>query len=278
MVWLSGLSAGLRTRRSPVWFPVGAYAWLWPRSLVGDTQESTTHWCFCVSLSPSLHLFLKTNKIRKKEKRAAGKRSTWKAVHRCLSSHWAPICCSCLCFWLLWSRNLNNDQRTSCVKFADSRVASRVFYPWHWLKPLKVLVTFFIVSWKPWNSWWFWDVPDAKLWMEGSFRIVSVCVLRSDAERGSHLPQWFRGTVCSSGEKVVPPTPPWRWPVRQDVCSWIHNPTEKWKYYWYLCLPWRATTVPNCVYRVGQKRFAVVSMRNTRVYSSIIDYYCIYFP
>ena len=28
LVWLSGLSAGLRTKESPVWFPVRAHAWV----------------------------------------------------------------------------------------------------------------------------------------------------------------------------------------------------------------------------------------------------------
>ena len=49
-VWLSGLSAGLRTKG------------LQARSPVGGVQEATTHWCFFPSLSPSLPLSLKINK------------------------------------------------------------------------------------------------------------------------------------------------------------------------------------------------------------------------
>ena len=36
------------------------------RSPVGSTREATTHWCFFTSLSPSLPLYLKINKVLKK--------------------------------------------------------------------------------------------------------------------------------------------------------------------------------------------------------------------
>ena len=43
LVWLSGLSASLRTKGSLVQFPVRAHAWV---------AEATTHWCFSPSPSP----------------------------------------------------------------------------------------------------------------------------------------------------------------------------------------------------------------------------------
>ena len=42
---------------------------LWARSPVGDAQEATTHWCFSPSLSPSLPLSLKINKLNLKKKK-----------------------------------------------------------------------------------------------------------------------------------------------------------------------------------------------------------------
>ena len=62
---LSGLSAGLRTKSSPVQFPVRAHAWV-----VGQVSSRecarATNWCFSntlmfLSLSPSLLLSLKIN-------------------------------------------------------------------------------------------------------------------------------------------------------------------------------------------------------------------------
>ena len=41
LVWLSGLSASLSTKESPIQFPVRAHAWA--RSPVGGAQEATTH-------------------------------------------------------------------------------------------------------------------------------------------------------------------------------------------------------------------------------------------
>ena len=45
LVWLSGLSPGLRTKGSPVQFLARAHAWVvgQVRSPVEDTQEATTH-------------------------------------------------------------------------------------------------------------------------------------------------------------------------------------------------------------------------------------------
>ena len=43
LVWLSGLSAALQTKGSPVRFPVGHKHGFWARSPVGGTQEATTH-------------------------------------------------------------------------------------------------------------------------------------------------------------------------------------------------------------------------------------------
>ena len=59
LVWLSGLSASLKTEGSPVQFPVGAHAWVVCGSgpLLGVYKSqpdwSVTHRCFSPSLSPS---------------------------------------------------------------------------------------------------------------------------------------------------------------------------------------------------------------------------------
>ena len=63
LVWLSELSMGLWTKVLPVWFPVRAHAWVAARSPVGGMREATTHWHFSSSLSPSLPLCPKINKI-----------------------------------------------------------------------------------------------------------------------------------------------------------------------------------------------------------------------
>ena len=42
LVWLSGLSAGLRTKGSPVWFPVRAHAWVAGQVPSGGAQEANT--------------------------------------------------------------------------------------------------------------------------------------------------------------------------------------------------------------------------------------------
>ena len=70
-MWLSGLSAGLWTKGSPVQFPVRAHAWLWARFPAGGAGEATTYWCFSPCLSPSLPPLSKNkpNKILKKEKK-----------------------------------------------------------------------------------------------------------------------------------------------------------------------------------------------------------------
>ena len=59
LVWLSGLSATLRTKRLLVRFPVRAHAWVAGQVPVGGAREATTHWCFSPFLSPSLPLSLK---------------------------------------------------------------------------------------------------------------------------------------------------------------------------------------------------------------------------
>ena len=44
LVWLSGLSTGLRTKGSPVQFLVRAHAWVVvPAASGGDVREATTH-------------------------------------------------------------------------------------------------------------------------------------------------------------------------------------------------------------------------------------------
>ena len=67
LVWLSGLSAGLWTKRSPVQFPVRAHAWVadqvprWGHAR-GNWSMSLLHIDVSPSLSPSLPLSLKINK------------------------------------------------------------------------------------------------------------------------------------------------------------------------------------------------------------------------
>ena len=62
LVWPSGLSTGLWTKGLLVQFPSGYMPGLWARSPIGGAQEATTHRCFSPFLSPSLPLYLKTNK------------------------------------------------------------------------------------------------------------------------------------------------------------------------------------------------------------------------
>ena len=62
LVWLSELSAGLRTKGSPVQLPVRAHAWVAGQVPSRGAQEATTHWCFTPLLSPSLPLSLEMNK------------------------------------------------------------------------------------------------------------------------------------------------------------------------------------------------------------------------
>ena len=69
-MWLSGLSAGLQTKGSPVRCPVRAHAWAAGQvgpPVVG-AWEATTHWCFSASLSPSLPHCLKMNKWNLKKR------------------------------------------------------------------------------------------------------------------------------------------------------------------------------------------------------------------
>ena len=55
LVWLNGLSAGLRAKGSPVRFPVRVHAWVVAEFPVWGVREATTHWCFSPSpLSPFL--------------------------------------------------------------------------------------------------------------------------------------------------------------------------------------------------------------------------------
>ena len=65
LVWLSGLSAGLQTKRSLVWCPIRAHSWVaGPGPQLGACQRqlmdvSLAHRYFSPSLSPSLPLSLK---------------------------------------------------------------------------------------------------------------------------------------------------------------------------------------------------------------------------
>ena len=64
-MWLSGLSAGLKTKGSHVRFPVRAHAWVVGQvPSRGRAREATTHGWFSPSLPPIP--FLKINKILNK--------------------------------------------------------------------------------------------------------------------------------------------------------------------------------------------------------------------
>ena len=67
LVWFSGLSTSLQTKRSPVQFPVRTQAWVAGQVPSWGAQEATSrhlsHQCFSPSFSPSLPLSLKINKI-----------------------------------------------------------------------------------------------------------------------------------------------------------------------------------------------------------------------
>ena len=68
-MWLSGWGTVPRSERSLVWFRSGPMPGLQARSLVWGLWEATdrcfslAHWCLSPSLSPSLPLSLKINKI-----------------------------------------------------------------------------------------------------------------------------------------------------------------------------------------------------------------------
>ena len=68
LVWLSGMSTSLWTKRSPIQFPVRAHSWVVGQVPSWGTCErqlinvSLTHWCFSPSFSFSLPLSLKINK------------------------------------------------------------------------------------------------------------------------------------------------------------------------------------------------------------------------
>ena len=67
LVWLSGLSASMQTKGSPVLFPVRAHACVVGQAPVGGTQKATTHWFFSPA-SPSLSLSLKIKSLKKKKR------------------------------------------------------------------------------------------------------------------------------------------------------------------------------------------------------------------
>lgn len=46
--------------------------------------------------------------------------------------------------------------------------------------------------------------------------------------------------------------------------SWIHHPSEKWKLYWHLCLPWKVTLIPDFVHTVSMLlKVFLISVNNT---------------
>ena len=51
LVWLSGLSAGLQTQRSLVWFSAGAHAWV-AGKVPGWGEQEATNWCVSPYLPP----------------------------------------------------------------------------------------------------------------------------------------------------------------------------------------------------------------------------------
>ena len=68
LVWLSGLSAGPRTERSLVWFPVRAHAWVAGQVPGWGRARGNQSFCFMVFLSLSPSLPLSKNKYNLKEK------------------------------------------------------------------------------------------------------------------------------------------------------------------------------------------------------------------
>ena len=68
LVWLGGLSAGLRTKGSPVPFPVRAHAWV-AAQVPGWGMQKATYTLMFLSLSFSLPSPLSKNKISKRKKR-----------------------------------------------------------------------------------------------------------------------------------------------------------------------------------------------------------------
>ena len=60
MVWLSGLSSGLQSKGSLVWFSVRAHAWVSGQVPSAGAHERQPH--IDVFLSPSLPLSVKINK------------------------------------------------------------------------------------------------------------------------------------------------------------------------------------------------------------------------
>ena len=67
LVWVSELSAGLRTKRLPVRFPFRAHAWVAGQvPSVGGMGETTNPCISHTLMFPSLTLSLKRNKILKK--------------------------------------------------------------------------------------------------------------------------------------------------------------------------------------------------------------------
>ena len=67
LMWLSGLGAGLKTERSPVWFPVRAHAWVLGQVPTwgcerGNWLVNLFHRDFLSLFPPSLPISLKINK------------------------------------------------------------------------------------------------------------------------------------------------------------------------------------------------------------------------
>ena len=68
LVWLSGLSAGLRTKGSPVGFPFRAQAWV-AGQVPSRGRARGNHTLIFLYFSPSLSLSKNKNKILKKKKK-----------------------------------------------------------------------------------------------------------------------------------------------------------------------------------------------------------------
>ena len=92
MVWVSGLSAGLRIKWSPVQFSVRTHAWVAGQVPSTGHRSATIHGCVSSSLSPSLPLYLKINTYNLKTKRKK-ETSIWGLVQNLINPNlrgWGP--------------------------------------------------------------------------------------------------------------------------------------------------------------------------------------------
>ena len=128
LVWLSGLSASLWTKRSPVQFPDGVHVWVvvpGPPLRACEKQPinvSLAHWCLSPSPSPSLPLSL-INKIFKKRKNVNEVHNLQK---ECLDNSSDCIKTGTLCFTLV-CRHCCRNRVFSKTFTMSSHNSSRLF-------------------------------------------------------------------------------------------------------------------------------------------------------